>query len=1099
MKKSVVHLFARKALAVAVASSAVGGVLVPAVMLGSAPAYASNLTTATLNGAVVDANGVAIEGAKVTITHTPSGSKKVATANDAGSFFGSGLRTGGPYTVTVEAAGYETRTVEDLYFTTGTQRFLRLAVQKTGGSAVEEVLVYGQAIDSMIANGVGSEYDATDVANQPATRRDVIRTLIRDPLANSSGEGQLSVAGANPRFNGLAIDGALQQDDFGLGSGTYATARSPINIDAIESASVLASDYSVVVSGFTGGLVNVTTKSGTNEWNGSTFYYYQDENYIGDTFDGGESFNVAPFEEQEYGFTLGGPIIKDKLFFFVSYDEFDSASNTDFRNFDQNNGVQPGFFDALRQLTIDTYNYDPGTRPQTAATPTTSERLLTKFDWNITDNHRASVTYQSTEESGTSVGADEFESAWYDIPVELEAYTGQLFSDWTPQLSTTFRVNYKEFSRGQNCRAGDGIGMFDLDIEPTDTAGTPLEGLLTGNNRTSFVLGCDRFRHANDYSDERLQLFGSADYQAGDHLITVGAEYESFELFNLFVQSSRGQFEFFNIDDFINRDARVAYINATSNNANDAAAAWGYDKMALFVQDTWQVNDTLELTFGLRYEEYMQDDAPAFSPEVQSDFGVNSSANLDGRDLILPRVGFRWDAAERTTVTGGFGLFAGGEPRVWISNAFQPLTVFARDNFSNVNPAQVPAALQSQVATGTGVPIDVISEDFEIPSDWKASLKVEQDFDMNFAGMDLGSDYRFTAQYLYTRAKDSFMWSNLAQTNLAEALPTGVAPDGRTIYADLDALNINNLTQLGNADGQDAHTVTFALSKFFENGLEMQISYAYQDVEIVSEGTSSRGISNWRGLAALDRNNPQPRTSPFQIEHAFKFSLGYEREFFAGLKTRLDVFGQVFHQSPFGAMFDVDRDNSLFGRAGQGESPFDNNPLYVPTGPNDPLVVYADGFDQDAFFSYVDRYGVNRGISRFNEAGGVWNSIWDLRFQQELASIPGLDKFIGDNKIKLQVDIENFLNLLNDDWGTFENGPGFGQAGIVRADLITAADLAANGVNGATALEDDAPRLACQAASDCVYRFNSFRDLPGAQISPSQSVWRLRVGFRIDF
>lgn len=1062
-------------------------------------AVASNLTTATLNGSVVDASGTAVSGAEVTIIHQPTAATKTGTSGDAGNFFQSGLRVGGPYTVIIKAPGYRERRVEDLYFQPGSQPLLRLRLQREGTEAIEEVYVTAQALGSDIANGVGSDFSAEDVANQPATRRDVIRTLIRDPLANSSGEGNLSVAGANPRFNGLAIDGALQQDDFGLSDGTYATARSPINIDAIESASVVASDYSVIISGFTGGLVNVTTKSGTNEWDGSAFYYYQDDDFIGDTFDGDRDFTVAPFEEEEYGFTLGGPIIKDKLFFFLSYDEYESAENVDFRNSDANNGIQPGFFDALRQLTIDTYGFDPGTRPLTASTPVTSERLLTKFDWNINDNHRASFTYQSTEETGTSVGADELESAWYDIPVELEAYTGQLFSDWSANLSTTFRINYKEFSRGQICRAGPGVGAIELlDLEPADLAGTPLDGLLTEAGEDIF-LGCDRFRHANDYSDERLQFFGSADYQLGDHLLTFGGEYEDFELFNLFVAGSRGRFRFDSISDFINREARVDYVNANSNNANDAAAAWSYQKWSLFAQDTWQVRDDLELTLGLRYERYVQDDEPQFSADVFDAYGVDSSNNLDGADLWLPRIGFRWDAADRTTVTGGFGLFAGGEPRVWISNAFQPITVFATGNFSDVDPFQVPAALQNEVAAGTGVPIDVIANDFEIPSDWKASLRVDQDFDAQFGGLDLGSGYRFTAQYLYTRAQDSFMWENLAQTQLAGAQPTGVAPDGRPIYADLDDLGIPNLTQLQNADGQESHVFSVSLSKRWDNGLDMQLSYAYQDIEIVSEGTSSRGISNWRGLVAVDRNNPQARVSPFQIQHAFKVSLGYERDFFPGLTSRLDVFGQVFEQDYFTGTFDVSPSNSLFGRAGLGEAPFDNNPLYVPTGPNDPNVVFAPGFDQDAFFAYARSNDIGPGIAGVNESGGVWNSVWDLRFQQELPGIPGMDKYIGENRFKLQVDIENFLNLLNDEWGTFDDGVRFGQAGIVRADLVSAADLAANGVEGATALTGDAPRTTCASAGDCVYRFNSFRDIDPEQTSPGRSIYRIRIGIRMDF
>ena len=236
---------------------------------------------------------------------------------------------------------------------------------------MEEIIVTGQAtIMRDLNSGVGSSFTAEDINNTPATQRDVIRTLLRDPLAQSNGDtGNLSVAGVNPRFNGLAIDGSLQQDDFGLGSSTYATARSPINLDAIESATLVASDYDVTSSGFTGGLVNLTTKSGTNEWDGSAFYYSQTDSMIGDTYDGDRTFTPGDIDEKEYGVTLRGPILRDKLFFAFSYDEFESADTNDFSNADANDGREAGFFDILfigitddgREIrTVVTGDMDPG-------------------------------------------------------------------------------------------------------------------------------------------------------------------------------------------------------------------------------------------------------------------------------------------------------------------------------------------------------------------------------------------------------------------------------------------------------------------------------------------------------------------------------------------------------------------------------------------------------------------------------------------------------------------------------------------------------------------------------------------------------------------
>ena len=1090
----------------------------------------AQITSSNIRGQVSDETGQGIADAVVQIVHIPSGTVSTATTGETGQFFQSGLRVGGPYRITVTADDYRGSELDQVFLQPGSQDPFRFSLE-TAAADLGTVTVTGAVISEAVElnNGVGSTFSARDIANQPTSDRDVLQTIIRDPLAQSDDVGQLTVAGVNPRFNGLSIDGSLQQDDFGLGDNTYATSRSPINLDVIESATLVASDYSVTSSGFTGGLVNIVTKSGSNEIDGGIYYAYQDDSFIGDDFDGG-TFNAGDFEEEEYGFYVSGPIIKDRLFFLLSYDEYDTSAAVDFSETDNEDGIDPEFFDAVTDIVQDVYGFDAGGRPANAQIPETSERLLAKIDWNINLDHRASFTYQSTEETGTSVGADEFVSAWYDIPVELDAYTAQLFSDWTYNFSTTLRVNYKEFTRGQNCRAGSGFGAFELDEWQTDDLiGTPLEGLLTENQSGTFFLGCDRFRHANEFDDERLQVFASGDYFVGDHVITFGAEFERFDLRNLFLPSSNGRFVFENYDDLVNRTPTfVDYVNVPSNDASGAASEWGYDRWTFFVQDRWAITPDFELSYGFRYERFEQDDRPTFSQEIFDTYGVRTDNNLDGNDLFMPRVGFLWTPFSRTTISGGFGLFAGGDPKVWTSNAFGIPTNFARArDVVNADIQTVPQQLLDAVAAGgVGIPVDYIADDFETPSDWKASLRFEQGFDLNIGNLDLGDNYRFAAQYLYTEARDGFLWSNLAQTELSEALPTGVAPDGRVIYADLDDLDIINLTELGNIDGAESHVFTLQLSKAYDNGLNFDVSYAFQDVEAPTPGTSSRGISNWRALFTTDRNNPDPTISPFQTEHAFNIALGFEREFFPNLMTRFDVFGQILSGDQWSTSFDVGRTNSLFGRAGAGESPFDNSPLYIPTPGNDPLVVYSSDFlapndrtgesDLDRFFQYVEENGIPVGQIHdpYSERSG-WNNIWDFRFQQELPGIPGLDRFIGENRFKLILDIDNFLNLLNDDWGRFDNGPNFGQANIIDADLVSAADVAAMGIDGAPALTGDAPRTTCLNQGDCLYRFNSLDNdfivdpndpdalIPVAPFvdrpDGSRSIYEIRLTLRYDF
>jgi len=1059
-------------------------------------ATAQNVSS-NARGTITEQSGAPIANATIVITHVPSGTQRTATTGASGNYFQPGLRVGGPYTLRVSADGYRGTVVDEIYLAAGTESPLDLVLESVA-EVIDEIVVTSAASPLRdLNNGVGSAYSAEDISNQPSVTRDVIRTLMRDPLAQSSGStGNLSVAGVNPRFNGLAIDGALQQDDFGLGMNTYATARSPINLDAIESASLVASDYDVATSGFTGGLVNLTIKSGTNEWDGSAFYFFQNDSMIGDTYDGNRTFNSGPVDETEYGVTLGGPIIQDKLFFFASYDEFESAQSRDFSNADADNGIQPGFFDTLRTEIQNALGYDPGTRPDTASIPVTSERALLKVDWNINDLHRASYTYQSTKETGSSVSSTNFESAWYDVPVDLTANTVQLFSDWNDKLSTTLRVNFKDFERGQICRAGPGVGQVEIEnLDATTVIGTPLEGLLT-DDPGDIIGGCDRFRHANEFKDERLQVFAKADYFIGDHVVTAGVEFENFELRNLFISGgARGRFQYDSYADLVIGLADVNYQNDISNDVNNAAATWGYDKWTFFAQDTWQINEALEVGFGIRYERYDQSDAPVFDQTIFDTYGVRSDANLDGRDLVLPRVSFRWDLSDRTLLSGGFGRFAGGDPKVWTSNAFQLPTVFTSGQFANTDPTVIPQVLIDNVANGTPLPIDVISEGFDIPSDWKASLRLEHTFDLGA----LGDEYIVTAQYIYTQTADGFLWTNLAQTQLAATQPLGVAPDGRPIYADLQDLGIDNLTQLGNFDSGKNNIFTVGLAKRYGNGLDFNFSYAFQDIEAVTEGNSSRGISNWRGIIDIDRNNPGVKISPFMVEQSFKLNVGYERDFFhtGQSKTRLDLFGRSWSGDLFTQTFNVSSSNALFGRAGQSESPFDNNPLYIPTGPSDPTVVYASGFDQQAFFDYVS--GVGAGPNKPNSNSTGWNTIWDLRIQQEIPGLPFLGDSLGDNNFRIVLDIENVLNLLNDEWGTWGDGPRFLDNRIVTADLVTAADVAANGVDAATALRGDDPRTTCTTQSTCVYRYNSFSARTTEFTSAFRSVYKIRLGIRFDF
>jgi outer membrane receptor for ferrienterochelin and colicin len=1071
----------------------------------------AQLTSSAISGSVIDSSGNAVPNANVTIVYGPTGSARTATTSDNGVFFASGLRVGGPYTVTVSSAAGNI--VEENIRLNPSSNNLRLMIE-----TVEDVMIVTgvreQGLD--IGDGVGSAFSEADILGQPSTERDLIATLVRDPLANSTGEGILSIAGANPRFTALAIDGALQGDDFGLSSSSYATSRSPISLDAIESASVVASDYDPAVSGFTGGLINVVTKSGTNDFDGSLFYYTQDESFFGDrAFN--DDVDVAAFDEDEYGFSLGGPIVKDKLFFFVNYDKFESGAGRTFTQQDEDDGIDSRLYSGINQIVQDVYGFDLGGRPDSVALPESTERFLGKLDWEINDQHRASFTYQDTQENGFSgTGQTTFQSAYYQTPQTIKAYTGQLFSNWTDQLSSNIRVNFKDNERGQICNAGDTVGAFDIQLSEASLVGTDLEGFIDDGDgvvetfNTVFLTGgCDRFRQGNTFADERLQIFGQANYIMGDHNFSFGAEFQNYNLDNLFAQRSTGLFRFRGLEDLINQDAnRVQVQLPDTGNREDIRAVWGYDTLAFFGGDSWQITPQVRLDAGLRYETIIQSDTPQERTFFGDTYGFSNVENLDGNDLLMPRVSVNWQPLDSTSVSAGFGLFGGGAPNVWVSNAFTPPVFFEQAfNVADANPAQgTPQVLLDQIAendaNGPG-PIDVISPDFETPSDWKASLRIDHRFDS--PSLSVLDGMNISLQALYSATNEGFRWENLAQTQLASTAALGVAPDGRPIYADLDDLDINNAIALTNFDEGSSLTLSASIDKDWDNGVGFFLSYANQSIESVTPGSSSRGVSNLRAIIDSDRNDPSLGRSPYEVEHAFKMGLSYDNDIIGDLNTRVSLFGQVTSGDPFSYTFKADRDAAIFGRSGDGESPFANDLLYVPTLQGDSIadanVVVGSNFQEADFAAYVRDNDLSQGrIIDKNSDTSAWNRRFDFHFEQEIPFFnSAASKYVGENNLKFVADIYNVANLIDSDWGKQRNGPGFDTIDLIEADIVSAADVAANGVDGATSLEGDAPRTTCLTATDCVYRFNDFDTDPISFDRDVASVYQIRIGLRYTF
>lgn len=1084
-------------------------------------------TSAALRGTIVNEAGSAVEAARVTVIHVPTASTASASTSENGTFSLSNLRVGGPYRLIVQRDGSEPLVIEGLSLQAGQQDPLRLTLASSDAASGDVIVVRGQRIDGVaLTNGIGSAFNSEDLRNQPTLNRDFTDILARDPLVRSDGSGELSIAGISPSLNSLTIDGVENGEQFGINSdGIFPTQRPPIDIDAIESVSVAVTDFTVLNNGFQGGLINVTTKAGTNEFDGVLGFYYADENYAGDrAFE--RDVSTSNFSEEEFSLNVGGPIIEDKLFFFVSYSDFTRSSPTNF-NFGD---TDPEIFNIVRNLTQSVYNYDPGSK-EGASNDSTTERLRLRFDWNINEDHRATFSYGSTEEAQRgSYGTFDFPTASRIESLENTTYTGELFSSWTDNFSTLFRVGYKESDFGRTPvgqaggTAGSNFSSFTIeDIEPNDPyfAANGLDGnALIGTNAIDLRLGPDQFDQANAIQDELFTLYGQADYVFGDHTFTAGFNFERYEVTNVFVPASAGVVRFNGLQDYANRRARpsrgAGYLLELppSGNIEDGITFFEYDQLSLFAQDSWAVTPELEVTVGVRFETYLDsNDTPerygltdlnGVERSFASVYGVTGTDTIKGANVFLPRIGFNWQPYDRLTVRGGYGAYSGGEEQVAFSNQYVP-PAFAAEitDLQNVDGTTPPQDALNQLAAGNGNSVatfGVLDPNWEIPVQHRLALGV--DYNLNLERFGFGDGYELTAQIVKSQTENGLFWRNLGWER-DDVPAVGYAPDGRPIYPHLDELGLESVIMLSNGDKGEATFITLQAAKRYENGFSFDVSYTNSDVEEMNPLTSERAVSQFRGQVGPDRNNPTAARSVNETEHSFNVYFEYERDFFRDLTTSIGLFGRFESGEPFN--YGMETRNTLFGEAASNAFPYGNNdPLYVPemnvggTAFVDQRVTFANAAAEADLLEFVQARNLQRFAGSIVPIGadtGPWTQRWDLSIEQELPGIWGADRWVGDNNFKITLDIQNVGNLINDDWGQRLNGPRFNGATVVRARLIDDATGAPIGAG----LNDPI----CGISTTCTYEYQSVRTASDGSDIVSEnlgaSVWNARIGIRYEF
>jgi hypothetical protein len=1015
-------------------------------------AFSQGVTTASMNGIVVDGNNEALPGANVVATHQPSGTRYGAVTRVDGRFTIPGMRLGGPYQVTVSFIGFDSQEFDGIVLALG-QSFRLDPILLEGGvdlSAVE-VISNRSPVMNDDRSGAATNISKEQINALPTISRSIFDFTRLTPQASSGG----GFAGADGRFNNLTIDGSLFNNSFGLSNTPGGQTNStPISLDAVEAVQVSLSPYDVTQGGFTGAGINVVTRSGDNEFRGSAFYNFRNNNLLGDNAKGNPVI-TNQFDVAQYGFRLGGPIIKDKLFFFVSGEvERRSDPNSQFI-------ASPGEgtnvtrvlrsdINQLRDYLFTNYGYETG-EFENYSLRTESDKLLVKIDWNINQNHKLSVRYNqlkslrdvpasnSNSVSGRRDNLFSLNAQATNYVINNDIYSG------VAELNSIFGSRYSNkllvsFTANRDYRGSTG-GIFPL----VDILDAPV--VNGGRNYLSF--GYEPFTPNNELSTDTWQITNNFTAYYDGHTITAGVNFESFKFTNGFTPFYFGQYIFNSLDDFYaasdgflsNNPANVPLeryqltYSALPNAEIPFAITKAY-QVGVYIQDEWNATRNLKVTGGVRVDVPFFDNTALNNAEVdqltfndpnRNPISLSTSQLPEAKLLFSPRVGFNWDVkGDRSLqVRGGTGIFTGRPAFVWISNQVGNNGVLTGNIFSNqTNTGTYPFSpdpavnIPANPTLPSSYAINATERDFTWPQNWRSNIAV----DVQFPGGIVGS-----VEYIYSKNINNVIYydANLDAPvgNLNFRGANGQVVDGRPIFGTNNPArrindNINNAYVLGNYGDGFNHSLTFSGTKSFTNGFFFSAAYNFGVTkDLVSLG-STAGSSYTSGRTILDNNNLALSFSDNDLRHRAIISGSYRKEYKIGA-TQISAFWEARNLGRITYTYngDANRDgingNDLMYIPTSGEIALMNF-APITSGSGSPYTVDQQKLYLEQYIQQDDYLRNNRGQYAERNAGlGRMIARMDLSVVQDFF----VDVAEKRNTIQFRVDVINFGNLIDNKLG----------------------------------------------------------------------------------
>ncbi|MCX2739653.1 TonB-dependent receptor [Pontibacter anaerobius] len=965
-------------------------------------ARAQGTTTAALSGTVKDQAGMALPGATVIAIHTPTSAQYVASTNTDGYYNIQNMRVGGPYTITTSYIGYQEQRIINVNLALGqTARVDFELAESTRQLGEVEIVGEQNDIFNQDRTGAATNVSREQIENLPTLSRSLQDFTRLTPQASGN-----SIAGSNNRYNNITIDGAVNNDVFGLsGSGTPGgqAGTQPISLDAIQEIQVVVAPYDVKLGNFTGGGVNAVTRSGTNTFTGSVYGYGRNEDIIGKSVVGPRE-KADQFKNYQYGVRVGGPIIEDKLFFFFNYDATRFTEPVRFAPGSAESQIPLDVAQELSDFVQNTYGYDVGSFGSIDR-ETQSDKFFGRIDWNINDMHQLTLRHNIVDAYDDNISrSSDF------IRFGNNAYR---FNSTTH--SSVLEVN----SRFSNDFSNNLIVGYTRIREHRETQGEFFPQITIFDPIADFEFGSQRSSTANELDQDIFEFTDNFTYLMGRHNFTFGTHNEFFKFRNLFINNFNGRWEFNSLEDFYNDSPRrVRATYSLLDNNPTPAAEFNALQLGFYVQDEFTPSEQLKFTLGLRLDIPVFPDKPQENTTFESDFrdvypGLETDRAPSGQLLWAPRFGFNFTPTEDRSlqIRGGSGIFTGRVPFVWLSNQFVNsgtlLGTIDRRNpggfVVDVNQLVDPTLPQT-------FEINVIEDDFNLPQVWRSNLAVDY---------TLPYEVFLTVEGIYSKTLNDVVYKDLNLVDPEGTLPGG--PDNREVYPSDRRINesYTNVILLDNTDEGYRYSITGQLRKDFTNGLQTTLAYTYGKSKDVNSGTSSTALSNYEFNQIVNNpNDPQLSYSRFDIRHRIVGSAGYTFRY--GTDDRFATGISLFYEGQSGEPFTY-----LYNGDLNREGNFANDLIYVPRQQSDiNLISFTSGgvtYTADEQWEALDNFIENddylsdrRGqYAERNGARMPWTHQFDLRIFQDFV----LEAGNNSHKFQVTFDIFNVGNLLNRDWG----------------------------------------------------------------------------------